>query len=269
MEKGTLLYIYKHFVGPNKSSTWFEQCNMQGIPSCWNSLCNYFRSSATIGHVGYFWYCRNGINIVPITPGILYSYTNLNKSWRTHSVIERSLPTFSENPRVEVLEVGRNWSLFIANEVNDPPKNMSRILRISSTTWNMTHLCSTPHGAFYVWTRMARVQRWMTSYISCISLSALPPPPTQKRISCKSLKCSSMLERVLEHVLLGSPGYTKKTPTIFFPHPTHDFWWSLSVLQLTLGFLLPVKLWAAWQVHWLIWFPFHRFMGFRTSQKGT
>ena len=136
-----------------------NNCNVQGIPSCWNSLCNYFRSSATIGHVGYFWYCRNGINIVPITPGILYSYTNLNKSWRTHSVIERSLPTFSENPRVEVLEVGRNWSLFIANEVNDHPKNMSQILRISSTTWNMTHLCSMPHGAFYAWTRMARVQK--------------------------------------------------------------------------------------------------------------
>lgn len=181
MEKGTLLYIYKHFVGPNKSSTWFEQCNMQGIPSCWNSLCNYFRSSATIGHVGYFWYCRNGINIVPITPGILYSYTNLNKSWRTHSVIERSLPTFSENPRVEVLEVGRNWSLFIANEVNDPPKNMSRILRISSTTWNMTHLCSTPHGAFYVWTRMARVQK-MDDILYFMYFFVRPaPPPNPKK----------------------------------------------------------------------------------------
>lgn len=59
-------------------------------------------------------------------------------------------------------------------------------------------------------------KRWMTSYVSCICLSALPPPPQpNKRISCKSRKCSSVLERVLEHVSLRSPGYTKKTPTIF------------------------------------------------------
>lgn len=167
--------------------------------------------------------------------------------------------------------MGRNWSLFIANEVNDHPKNMSRIVRISSTTWNMTHLCSVPHGGFYAWTRMARVQKMDDIlYFHVFVCPPCPPPQPNKN--------QLQITEVFKYAKTGTWTcvaqmitwlHKKNTHKCFFPHPTHDFWWSLSVLQLTLGFLLPVKLWAAWQVHWPIWFPFHRFMGFRTSQKGT
>lgn len=155
--------------------------------------------------------------MVPITPGILYSYTNLNKSWRTHSVIERSLPSFSKNPWVEVLEVGRNWSLFIANEVNDHPKNMSRIVRISSTIWNNdSSMLSAPWGVLRLNQNGTRPKDGWHLMFHVFACPPCPPPPQpNKRISCKSRKCSSVLERVLEHVSLRSPGYTKKTPTIF------------------------------------------------------
>ena len=118
---------------------------------------------------------------------------------------------------------------------------------------DMTHLCSVPHGAFYAWTTMARVQNTDDNIFMYLSVRPAPPP-NQKESAADQWSVQARKRLHTWTRLARITWFNKKIPIIFVRRiQTHDFW-SLSVLQLTLGSLLPVcELLIAWPgLLWLI-----------------